>query len=176
MDFSQGTAGLHPIVYEHHLAPQQSMNFITCRDEFTLNDLVSYKSRCNDENLEQDRDGVKQDCTWNCEVERSNADDPTSSQISSPSHFWRPARPWFWRVMSPPLLSSETTYCHDHTVGRRTASQFLWTSGNLGKQRGLRDYPISEGQPRPLPTPTCKESKPARFGLWLLIDSLCRAS
>jgi glycogen operon protein len=38
-------------------SPQASINFVTCHDGFTLHDLVSYESRHNEANLEDNRDG-----------------------------------------------------------------------------------------------------------------------
>jgi glycogen operon protein len=49
--------------------PAQSINFITCHDGFTLNDLVSYNLKHNAANGEQDRDGSDDNLSWNCGVE-----------------------------------------------------------------------------------------------------------
>jgi isoamylase len=54
---------------------EQSVNFITCHDGFTLNDLVSYNSKHNEENGEDNRDGANDNRSWNCGVEGST-DDP----------------------------------------------------------------------------------------------------
>jgi glycogen operon protein len=48
---------------------EQSVNFITCHDGFTLNDLVSYNSKHNEENGEDNRDGANDNRSWNCGVE-----------------------------------------------------------------------------------------------------------
>ena len=45
------------------------MNFVTCHDGFTLNDLVSYDHKHNEENLENNRDGANDNRSWNCGVE-----------------------------------------------------------------------------------------------------------
>ena len=37
--------------------PEQSINFVTCHDGFTLNDLVSYNDKHNEANGEGSRDG-----------------------------------------------------------------------------------------------------------------------
>ena len=39
--------------------PEQSINFITCHDGFTLNDLVSYNQKHNEANGEENRDGIE---------------------------------------------------------------------------------------------------------------------
>jgi glycogen operon protein len=46
-----------------------SINFITCHDGFTLNDLVSYNSKHNEANLEYNQDGSNDNNSWNCGVE-----------------------------------------------------------------------------------------------------------
>ncbi len=55
--------------------PAQSINFVTCHDGFTLNDLVSYERKHNDANLEGNRDGSDNNLSWNCGVE-GDSDDP----------------------------------------------------------------------------------------------------
>lgn len=49
--------------------PNRSINFVTCHDGFTLNDLVSYNKKHNGPNLEYDRDGADANFSWNCGVE-----------------------------------------------------------------------------------------------------------
>ena len=49
--------------------PEQSVNFVTCHDGFTLNDLVSYERKHNEENGEENRDGADDNKSWNCGVE-----------------------------------------------------------------------------------------------------------
>jgi glycogen operon protein len=41
-----------------HRMPCNSINFVTCHDGFTLNDLVSYNSKHNEANGENNRDGA----------------------------------------------------------------------------------------------------------------------
>jgi glycogen operon protein len=52
-----------------------SINFITCHDGFTLNDLVSYNRKHNEKNGENNRDGSDDNHSWNCGVE-GETDDP----------------------------------------------------------------------------------------------------
>ncbi|MFD7640007.1 glycogen debranching protein GlgX [Kitasatospora sp. NPDC059795] len=49
--------------------PTNSINFITCHDGFTLNDLVSYNEKHNWANGEADADGAHENFSWNCGVE-----------------------------------------------------------------------------------------------------------
>ena len=55
--------------------PANSINFITCHDGFTLNDLVSYNAKHNEANGEENRDGSDDNLSWNCGVE-GEIDDP----------------------------------------------------------------------------------------------------
>ena len=48
---------------------EQSINFVTCHDGFTLNDLVSYNQKHNEANGEDNRDGANDNESWNCGVE-----------------------------------------------------------------------------------------------------------
>ena len=54
--------------------PEQSINFVTCHDGFTLNDLVSFNGKHNEANGEGNRDGADQNFSWNCGVEGPTAD------------------------------------------------------------------------------------------------------
>jgi isoamylase len=60
--------------------PEQSVNFITCHDGFTLNDLVSYDAKHNEANGDQNRDGTDSNYSWNCGVE-GPTDDPAIEQL-----------------------------------------------------------------------------------------------
>jgi glycogen operon protein len=59
-----------PDIYGHEeREAEQSINFITCHDGFTLNDLVSYNHKHNEANGENNRDGSDDNLSWNCGVE-----------------------------------------------------------------------------------------------------------
>jgi glycogen operon protein len=65
-----------PSVYEHEQREvEQSINFVTCHDGFTLNDLVTYNQKHNDDNGENGRDGCDDNRSWNCGIE-GPSDDP----------------------------------------------------------------------------------------------------
>jgi len=55
--------------------PEQSIQFVTCHDGFTLNDLVSYDRKHNEANGEGNRDGCSENYSWNCGAE-GPTDDP----------------------------------------------------------------------------------------------------
>jgi glycogen operon protein len=65
-----------PQIYGHkEREAEQSVNFVTCHDGFTLNDLVSYRQKHNEANGEDNRDGADDNRSWNCGVE-GPSDDP----------------------------------------------------------------------------------------------------
>ncbi len=49
--------------------PIASINFVTAHDGFTLNDLVSYNHKHNEDNGEDNRDGENHNRSWNCGTE-----------------------------------------------------------------------------------------------------------
>ncbi len=64
-----------PDIYGHEeREPEQSINFITCHDGFTLNDLVSYNCKHNEANGENNRDGSDDNKSWNCGIEGPTED------------------------------------------------------------------------------------------------------
>jgi isoamylase len=64
-----------PEIYGHEeREPEQSVNFVTCHDGFTLNDLVSYNDKHNEANGEENRDGANDNRSWNCGVEGPSHD------------------------------------------------------------------------------------------------------
>jgi glycogen operon protein len=64
-----------PEVYGHEEREvEQSVNFVTCHDGFTLNDLVSYNQKHNEDNGEENRDGANDNRSWNCGVEGPSDD------------------------------------------------------------------------------------------------------
>lgn len=70
-----------PAIYAHkQREAEQSVNFVTCHDGFTLNDLVSYNQKHNEANGEQNRDGSNDNRSWNCGVEGPTYD-PAIEQL-----------------------------------------------------------------------------------------------
>jgi len=54
--------------------PYHSINFVTCHDGFTLNDLVSYNDKHNLANGENNADGGNDNNSWNCGAEGPTSD------------------------------------------------------------------------------------------------------
>ena len=83
--FVKGDAGLtgaiasrlggSPDIYQGRgQTPENSINFVTVHDGFTLNDLVSYNEKHNEANGEGNRDGVAENLSWNGGVEGPSTD------------------------------------------------------------------------------------------------------
>jgi isoamylase len=70
-----------PAIYSHkEREAEQSVNFVTCHDGFTLNDLVSYDHKHNEANGENNHDGSNDNRSWNCGVE-GPTDDPSVEKL-----------------------------------------------------------------------------------------------
>jgi isoamylase len=64
-----------PDVFGHQeREPEQSINFVTCHDGFTLYDLVSFNQKHNEANHEENRDGADNNLSWNCGAEGATKD------------------------------------------------------------------------------------------------------
>ena len=72
VEFAQRMLG-SPDLYRLR-GPTASVNFITCHDGFTLADLVSYNTKHNEANGEDNRDGANDNFSWNCGVEGATTD------------------------------------------------------------------------------------------------------
>lgn len=113
--------------------PINSINFITCHDGFTLNDLVSYNSKHNEANGEGNRDGVDENWSWNYGVE-GPAGDPAVETLRE-----RQIKNFFAILMlsqgCPMFVAGDevrrtqrgnnNAYCQDNAV-----SWFDWTLGD----------------------------------------------
>ena len=70
----QGSPDIYP-GREFH----STVNFVTCHDGFTLNDLVSYNEKHNLSNGEDNRDGIDDNISWNCGAEGPTDDSDIES-------------------------------------------------------------------------------------------------
>ena len=71
---SQRVAGSPDLFQKLLRDPNRSINFITCHDGFTLNDLISYNEKHNLANGEDNRDGHNSNFSWNCGLEGPTQD------------------------------------------------------------------------------------------------------
>jgi isoamylase len=67
-------AGSSDLYESSRRSPLASVNFVTCHDGFTLNDLVSYDTKHNEANGEDNRDGSNDNLSWNCGTEGETDD------------------------------------------------------------------------------------------------------
>jgi isoamylase len=153
-----------PDIYGHkRREPQASVNFVTCHDGFTLNDLVSYDVKHNESNGEDNRDGNDQNVSWNCGVE-GPTDDPAIERLRA-----RQVRNFLvidlLSLGAPMLLMGDevrrtqggnnNAYGHDDptswfdwTAVEREASVLRFTQGLIAIRRrlaSLLDLPASAG-------------------------------
>jgi glycogen operon protein len=78
--FADRLVGSPELYAREEREPEQSVNFVTCHDGFTLNDLVSYDRKHNETNGENNRDGADDNKSWNCGVE-GPTDDPAVDRL-----------------------------------------------------------------------------------------------
>jgi glycogen operon protein len=74
-EFASRLCGSSDLYEQSGRRPYASINFITCHDGFTLQDLVSYNGKHNEANGEENRDGSNDNMSWNC-----GAEGPTDDQ------------------------------------------------------------------------------------------------
>ena len=118
-----------------------AINFITCHDGFTLYDLVSYNTKHNEENGEDNRDGTNDNDSWNCGAEGETDDEEINALRS------RQMKNMMTILLTsrgiPMLLSGDefantqwgnnNAYCQDNEI-----SWLDWTY--LEKNRSLFDF------------------------------------
>jgi isoamylase len=73
-EFATRLAGSSDLYAWSGRMPHASINFITCHDGFTLQDLVSYNEKHNDANGEGNKDGANDNHSWNCGAEGPTQD------------------------------------------------------------------------------------------------------
>ena len=74
-EFATRFSGSSDLYQDDGRKPYASINFITCHDGFTLQDLVSYNEKHNEANGEDNKDGADDNRSWNCGAEGAT-DDP----------------------------------------------------------------------------------------------------
>ncbi len=79
-EFATRLAGSSDLYQNDGRKPYNSINFITCHDGFTLQDLVCYSQKHNEANGEDNRDGTDDNNSWNCGAE-GPTDDATIKQL-----------------------------------------------------------------------------------------------
>jgi isoamylase len=72
--FASRICGSADIYSKSGKGPECSINFVTCHDGFTLNDLVSYRYKHNEANGENNHDGANENFSDNCGAEGKTRD------------------------------------------------------------------------------------------------------
>ncbi|MFF4411131.1 glycogen debranching protein GlgX [Streptosporangium sp. NPDC001559] len=68
-EFASRLTGSSDLYQDDSRRPAASINFVTCHDGFTMQDLVSYDRKHNEANGEDNRDGTDDNRSWNCGTE-----------------------------------------------------------------------------------------------------------
>jgi isoamylase len=79
-DFASRLTGSSDLYATSGRRPVASVNFVTCHDGFTLQDLVSYNHKHNEANGEGNRDGTDDNRSWNCGAE-GPTEDPAINEL-----------------------------------------------------------------------------------------------
>jgi glycogen operon protein len=126
-------------LYEHSgRRPYASINFVTSHDGFTLEDLVSYDTKHNEANGEENRDGENHNLSWNCGAE-GPSDDPRIRRLRAQQK--RNLLTTLLISQGVPMLSggdelgrtqlgNNNAYCQDNELS--------WTDWDLDEER--RDF------------------------------------
>ncbi len=77
--FASRICGSADIYAKSGKGPESSINFVTCHDGFTLNDLVSYRHKHNEANGENNHDGMNENLSENYGVEGDTEDNQIES-------------------------------------------------------------------------------------------------
>ena len=83
-EFASRLSGSSDLYETSARRPVASVNFVTCHDGFTLADLVSYNSKHNEANGDNNADGTDDNRSWNCGTE-GPADDPAINRAARPA-------------------------------------------------------------------------------------------
>ncbi|EDY17221.1 glycogen debranching enzyme GlgX [Chthoniobacter flavus Ellin428] len=140
-EFASRLAGSSDLYSRGGRSPSASVNFITAHDGFTLRDLVSYNSKHNEANGEDNRDGSNDNDSWNCGVEGPTEDAAIGTlRARQQKNFLATL---FLSQGVPMLLAGDefgqtqqgnnNAYCQD--------SPIAWLNWNLsGEQRALLEF------------------------------------
>jgi isoamylase len=140
-EFASRLSGSSDLYETSGRRPAASINFVTCHDGFTLNDLVSFNRKHNEANGEDNRDGTDDNRSWNCGTEGAT-DDPAINQLRD-----RQTRNFLTTLFCsqgvPMMLAGDemgrtqggnnNAYCQDNEV-----SWVDWTQA--GDERDLMDF------------------------------------
>jgi isoamylase len=88
-EFATRVCGSSDLYANNGRKPYASINFVTCHDGFTLNDLVSYNEKHNEVNKENNGDGENNNNSWNCGTEGPTNDPAVNVlRLRQMKNFW----------------------------------------------------------------------------------------
>lgn len=142
--FLKGDEGMIPeVIYwlKHHSKEQGIFNCMADQNGFTLNDLVSYDAKHNEENGEHNQDGPDYNYSWNC-----GAEGPSRKKTVTELRTHQIYNAFFLLLLSqgtPCILAGDefwntqkgnnNVYCQDNVIG--------WTDWKgLEKRKELHDF------------------------------------
>lgn len=114
-----------PDHYPHlNRGPNYSIHFVTCHDGFTLHDLVSYNTKHNETNGEDNRDGANDNWSWNCGLEGPTEDNAIQAlrlqQAKNMLVLWAVSQGTPMLLMGDEVLRSQqgnnNAYCQNNTI------------------------------------------------------------
>lgn len=128
--FAQRMLGSPDIYYGDKKTPYKSINFVSCHDGFTLNDVVSYNEKHNMANGEFNNDGGNDNYSWNCGVEGATEDKEIEAlRLRQIKNFFATTllsigTPMFWMgdEVRRTQQGNNNAYCHDNEL-----SWFDWS-------------------------------------------------
>ncbi len=135
-DLADVISGSERVFGQPQRDPLRSVNFVTAHDGFTLNDLVSYQHKHNEDNGHDNNDGADDGDSWNCGVE-GPTDDPEVLALRA-----RQVRNFFTILLlsqGRPMISmgdellrtqhgNNNAYCQDNEIS--------WLDWRLAKDNG----------------------------------------
>ena len=140
-DFAERFAGSSDLYESDGRKPFASINFVTAHGGFTLSDLVSYNSKHNEANQEDNKDGTDDNRSWNCGVE-GPTDDPDVNALRA-----RQRRNFIATLLlsqGVPMLLGGDELCrtqHGNNNGWCQDNELSWYDWNLGGEgRELLDW------------------------------------
>ncbi|MGC4004945.1 MAG: hypothetical protein QM811_18275 [Pirellulales bacterium] len=134
-DIATRLTGSSDLYQQSGAAPYASVNFITCHDGFSLQDLVSYNDKHNDANGEENRDGANDNASWNCGAE-GPTDDANILRLRSQQK--RNLLTTMMLSTGVPMLLAGDEFCHTQNGNNNTYCQdneLTWLNWNLDPEQ-----------------------------------------
>ena len=128
-------------LFEHNLrGPLNSINFITSHDGFTLNDWVSYESKNNLANGENNQDGHNENHSFNCGIEGETQDlDVNALRLKQQKN----ALITLFMSCGVPMIAAGTELCHSQKGNNNAYCQdngISWLNWENQKSKDLKNF------------------------------------